>query len=263
MHYFIESHLNAVKFAPYIFLVSIMVFLGIGWLYGKFRLRTSDKVIVRDSLASAIFGLSALVLGFAFSNSYDHFDTRINLIREQADAIKQVYQSSKYLNPADQITARNSLKEILADRLSVYEDTNSFASLNENLENLTTKLNQLNEFMTQSIPRAPASTKELANQVLRPQVNQLMDVLKAGILNASHHPPPIIERFLFTLLTISALLSGYAMAVKNEEDWFLTVIYVGLMGLALYVIFSLEFPNELFPYEAFNADLLRTQKLMQ
>jgi hypothetical protein len=53
------------------------------------------------------------------------------------------------------------------------------------------------------------------------------------------------------------------MAVKNEEDWFLTAIYLGLMGFALYVIFALEFPNQLFPYDAFNADLLRAQKLLQ
>jgi hypothetical protein len=53
------------------------------------------------------------------------------------------------------------------------------------------------------------------------------------------------------------------MAVKNEEDWFLTFIYLGLMGFALYVIFALEFPNELFPYDSFNADLLRAQTLME
>ena len=53
------------------------------------------------------------------------------------------------------------------------------------------------------------------------------------------------------------------MAVKNEEDWFLTAIYLGLMGFALYVIFALEFPNQLFPYDAFNADLLHVQEKLQ
>ena len=101
MHYFMVNHLNVVKYAPYIFLVSNLIFLGIGWLFGKYRLRTSDKVIVRDSLAAAIFGLSALVLGFTFSSANDHFDKRISLIRAQADAIIQVYQSSKYLSTAD------------------------------------------------------------------------------------------------------------------------------------------------------------------
>lgn len=263
MHYFMENHLNVVKYAPYIFLVSILIFLGIGWLIGKYRLRTSDKVIVRDSLAAAIFGLSALVLGFTFSSANEHFDKRVSINRAQADAITQIYQSSKYLNTADQSAVRNNLKEILTDRLEIYQDVNSFTALNEKLDRLSHKINEFNELIMLSIPRAPAGTKELADRILRPQTDRLMEVLKDGMLNARHHPPAILERFLFTLLTIGALLSGYAMAVKNEGDWFLTAIYLGLMGFALYVIFALEFPNQLFPYDAFNADLLRTQKLLQ
>ena len=263
MHFFMENHLNVVRFAPYIFLISILFFLGIGWFFGKYRLRTSDKVIVRDSLAAAIFGLSALVLGFTFSSANDHFDVRVSLSRAQADAISEVYETSKYLNPADQILVRNTLKELLTERLSVYRDVNSFTQLNENLDKVRAKLNGLNELIALSISRASGPNKDLADKILRPQVDNLFQVFRAGILNARHHPPAILERFLFTLLSIGALLSGYAMAVKNEEDWFLTFLYLALMGVALYVIFSLEFPNELFPYEAFNADLLRTQTLLQ
>ena len=260
---FIGNHLNIVKYAPLIFFISILTFLIIGWLFGKFRLRSSDKVIVRDSLAAAIFGLSALVLGFTFSGANDHFDKRISLIHAQADAISQVYQSSKYLGPKDQIEVHNSLKVILADRLALYKEVNTFDDLNENIARLGNKLNEFNELMMLSIPRAPIGNRELADKILRPQADNLTVVLRDGMLNARHHPPVILERFLFALLSIGALLSGYAMAVKNEEDWFLTFIYLGLMGFALYVIFALEFPNELFPYDSFNADLLRAQTLMQ
>ncbi|QWE08417.1 hypothetical protein [Polynucleobacter ibericus] len=263
MHYFMENHVNVVRYAPYIFLVSILIFFSIGWIFGKYRLRISDKVIVQDYLASAIFGLSALVLGFTFSGANDHFDQRVSLMRAQADAITQIYQSSKYLAPKDQIAVRNSLKEIIADRLSIYQGIRTFVALNENVANLGSKLNEFNELMMVSIPRAPSNNRDLADKILRPQVDRLMEVMRDGMLNSRHHPPAILERFLFTLLTIGALLSGYAMAIKKEEDWFLTIIYLALMGFALYVIFALEFPNELFPYEAFNADLLRTQTLLQ
>ena len=260
---FIGNHLIIVKYAPLIFFVSILTFLLMGWLFGKYRLRTSNQVIVRDSLATAIFGLSALVLGFTFSGANDHFDKRVSLMRAQADAITQIYQSSKYLSLKDQVEVRNSLKEILEDRLELYQEVNTFADLNANIARLGDKLNEFNELMMLSIPRAPIGNRELAEKILRPQTDRLMEVLRDGMLNARHHPPPILDRFLFALLSIGALLSGYAMAVKNEEDWFLTALYLGLMGFALYVIFALEFPNQLFSYESFNADLLRTQKLFQ
>ena len=214
-------------------------------------------------MSTAIFGLSALVLGFTFSGANDHFDKRVSLMRAQADAITQIYQSSKYLSLKDQVEVRNSLKEILEDRLELYQEVNTFVDLNANIARLGDKLNEFNELMMLSIPRAPIGNRELAEKILRPQTDRLMEVLRDGMLNARHHPPPILDRFLFALLSIGALLSGYAMAVKNEEDWFLTALYLGLMGFALYVIFALEFPNQLFPYESFNADLLRTQKLFQ
>lgn len=263
MHYFLGNHISIVRFAPLIFLVSILIFLILGWLYGKYRLRTSDKVIVRDSLATAIFGLSALVLGFTFSSANEHFDKRISLMRAQSDAIYQVYQASKYLKTADCIAVQKAVQGILQDRLSIYEDVHSFKSLNENLDKLNEKLNKTNELVILSISRAPSSTRELAEKILGPQNAHMMDVFRDGILNVKNHPPAIIERFLFALLSIGALLSGYAMAVQKEEDWFLTAMYLGLMGLALYVIFSLEFPNQLFAYESINSELLRTQKLIQ
>jgi hypothetical protein len=260
---FIGNHLNIVKYAPLIFFTSILVFLFIGWILGKYRLRTSGQVVVRDSLAAAIFGLSALVLGFTFSGANDHFDNRSSLMRAQADAIIQIYQSSKYLSLKDQIAVHNSLKDILEDRLDLYKEVKTFSDLNANIARLSNELNQFNELMILSIPRAPIDTKDLADKILRPQVDRLMEVFRDGMLNARHHPPPVLERFLFALLSIGALLSGYAMAIKKEEDWFLTALYLGLMGFALYVIFALEFPNQLFPYESFNADLLKTKALLQ
>jgi Ca2+/Na+ antiporter len=77
------------------------------------------------------------------------------------------------------------------------------------------------------------------------------------------HPPVIIERFLFVLLSIGSLISGYTMAVKKEGDWFLTLLYLGLMGFALYVIFSLEYPHELQNLQVINADFLKLQKSWQ
>lgn len=263
MHYLVANNLNLVKFTPYIFLVSIVIFLGIGWLYGKYRLSTSGNVIIRDALATAIFGLSALVLGFTFSGANEHFDKRVELMRSQADSIRQVYQSSGYLNPVDQLAVRKSLQAITADRLVIYQDIKTIADLNTNLDRLTAQANQLNELIIASIPRAPENSRELADKILRPQQDQLMEGIRAGALNARHHPPPIIDRFLFILLSLGALLSGYAMAIQKEEDWFLTILYLAVMGFALYVIFALEYPNQIFEYEIFNADLLRTQKLIQ
>jgi hypothetical protein len=263
MHPFLGNHLNLIEFVPLIFFISILVFLFIGWLYGRYQVRKSDQVVIRDSLATAIFGLSALVLGFAFSSATEHFDHRVNLIHEQSYVLKQVDQSSEYLNPTDRATVKNTLKQILALRISKYENIKTLDDLEANNELLAKALTTLNEDVNKAIARAPASTKNLADNILRPQLTHLLDVFQEGILNGKRHPPPIIERFLFALLSIGALLSGYSMAVKKEEDWFLTVLYLGLMGLALYVIFALEFPHLLLDPQLMNSDFLKLHTAWQ
>lgn len=263
MHYFVENHVNIVEFAPLIFFTSILIFLLIGWLYGRYRIRHSEKVVIGDSLVTAIFGLSALVLGFTFSNASDHFDKRMSLIRDQAHILKQVYQSSDYLNSTDRVVVQNSLKQILVLRITKYENIKSFNDLDRNNDALDKSLISLQEEADKAIARAPASTKNLADTIFRAQIAHLSDVFQEGILNGKHHPPPIIERFLFTLLSIGALLSGYTMAAKKEEDWFLTAIYLGLIGFALYVIFSLEFPHQLQNPLLMNADFLKLQRTWQ
>ena len=107
-NYLVQSHLSIIKYAPMIFLLSIIFFLLLGWLYGRYRIRTSKDVIVRDSLATAIFGLSALVLGFTFSSANDHFNQRINTASLEAASIERVYKSTKYLRPADQALVQKS-----------------------------------------------------------------------------------------------------------------------------------------------------------
>jgi hypothetical protein len=263
LHYWIDNHLGFIQFAPLFFFISILVFLLIGWSYGKYRLRKYGNVVLRDSLASAIFGLSALVLGFTFSNANDHFDQRMSHIRDQADIIEQVYQSTSYLNSVDRIAAQNSLKKLLEIRLSVYVNVDTANILNSNLDLLSKQLNKVNEDILLSIPRAPANTRDLADKILRVQLSHLVNAFHVGILNAKNHPPAIIERFLLILLSIGSLLSGYAMAVQKEEDWFLTVLYLGLMGFTLFVIFSLEFPNQLFSYEVVNSEFLRFQRSLE
>ena len=263
MHSFIGNHLNLVQFAPLIFFVSILIFLFIGWFYGRHQARNSDKVVIKDSLATAIFGLSALVLGFTFSNASNHFDKRMSLIREQAYALKQVYQSSDYLSSTDRVMVQNTVKQILDLRISKYENIKTFDDLDSHNDALSKALRTLNEEINEAIIRAPVSTKNLANTILKPQLKYLLDVFQEGVLNGKNHPPAIIDRFLFALLTIGALLSGYTMAAKKEEDWFLTALYLGLMGLALYVIFSLEFPHQLQDSQLMNADFLKLQKVWQ
>jgi len=263
MQYFLENHIYIVKYAFLMFFVSILIFLLIGWLYGRYRVSHSDKVATGDSLSTAIYGLTALVLAFSFSSATDHYDKRMSLIHDQAHVLKQVYKSSNYLSSTDRLMIQNNLKQILTLRISKYQNIKSMDELDRNNDALEASLTSLNEEINKAIARAPASTKDLADTILRTQLSHLIDIFQEGVLNGKRHPPQIIDRFLFALLSTGALLSGYMMAVKKEEEWFLTSLYLGLMGISLYVIFALEFPHLMHNPELMNEDFLKLQRAWQ
>jgi hypothetical protein len=181
---FIENHLNLIEFIPLIFFISILIFILIGWIYGRYQVRNSNKIAIGDSLVAAIFGLSALVLGFAFAIASGHFDSRMGLERDQARTLKQIYQSSAYLSPSDRVMVQNTLKQILTLRISAYENTKTLDDLNENFDVLDKSLTTLNEEINQAIARVPDDTKNLTENILRPQLSHLLDVFQEGLLDA-------------------------------------------------------------------------------
>ncbi|MBU3577727.1 hypothetical protein [Polynucleobacter sp. UK-Kesae-W10] len=260
-NYLMLNHLSFIKFLPLFFFTAIVLFLVIGWLHGRYRLKHNGTVIVRDSLAASIFGLSALVLGFTFSSANDHFTKRIGVNRAEAYSIERVYQSTKYLLPQDQIVAKKALDKLIETRLKTFINVDTEQELDSHLEALNNQVSATNEVIISAIARAPVATQNYANKILAIQLGEMVQAFEDGALAAKAHPPAIIERCLLVLLCVGSLLSGYTMAVHKEEDWFLTAIYLALMGFSLFVIFTLEFPNQLFSYEAVNVDLLRIQRL--
>jgi len=258
----ISNHIWLVKYIPGIFLFAIALFLLIGWAFGKYRVKKSESVTIRDSLVTAIFGLSALVLGFTFSSANQHFNDRLAGIRTQALILENTDDSCSYLAAVDKIAAKKLLKVLLEKRLALYQNIKSLNQFDDRIADFRRKLIEFNEFMTLAIARAPSENKECAGKILSLHSGQLSDAFKLELINAKNHPPAIIEGFLLILLTTGALLSGYAMAVKKEDDWFLAAIYLALIGFTLVVIFSLEIPYQLMNQGLINHELLEVQKLM-
>ena len=264
MHPFLESNLELIKYAPAFFAVSICLFMGLGWLFGSYRTgkHGTKSIVVRDSLAAAIYGMSALVLSFTFSNASNHYDIRNEAVRSQANAIKEVYLSTSYLQAADQKSITKSLRDLLDLRLSAYQDNKTINEVNLGTEKISTLVRQINEDVAKASLSAPASKKYLVGEILAPQMRNLVIVFDVGAIKFKSHPPQLVIHFLYLLLCIGGVLSGYTMAVKNETDWFMAVIYLLMMGFGFQVILSLENPTLLMPYVEFNKDLLRLKEFL-
>lgn len=258
MHSLFQSNLRAVEFVPLLLTIAIFIFTAFGWYFGKFRIRkySGGEVIVRDSLVAAIFGLSALVLGFTFSGSASRYFDRMDGIRLEAQSLKQVYESIKYLAPSDQAKIKTLLNELLDLRLSAYKHIQSMSDVDNEANKIMASTREIEEEVRRASVNTPFENKGLVNDLLIPQVGNLSSASAAGIIKSKSHPPRLLMKFLFTMLCIGAFLIGYTMAVKKEHDWLLATLYILLIGISLYVILSLEVPNLLMSYDEINRDFL-------
>lgn len=255
--------LELIQYAPAFFGVSIALFMGLGWLFGRYRIKRQEgSIAVRDSLVAAIFGLSALVLGFTFSSASSHYDNRIETVRAQAGSIKNVYGSTKYLQLSDRETIKKLLLDLLDVRLNAYENIEAMSDIDSASNKISTLVEKIHEQVIDSSFRVSPQNAPMVSQILMPQMNNLVTVFNVGALKTKSHPPTLLMRFLYILLCIGAVLIGYTMAVKDESDWFLAVVYVLIMGYGLHVILSLEYPNLLMPYGEFNRDLLLLKNVL-
>ena len=258
MHSFFESNLHIAQYVPFGLIIAIFIFTGIGWSVGFYRLKKYGEsgAVIRDSLAAAIFGLSALVLGFTFSGSASRYVDRMDAIRVQSQTLQEVYSSLKYLNKNDQVAVKKSLDDLLNVRLTAYKNLKTISDIDAGGAKIMAATRKIQEDVTQATLHTSSENKAFATGLLTPQVSNLATAFAAGVIDTKSHPPSLLLKFLFALLCIGAFLIGYTMVLKNETDWLLASLYTLLIGISIYVILSLELPNLLMPYEEVNRDLL-------
>ena len=261
----IDSNLHLVQYAPFLFGGTVFLFMAMGWYFGRFRLKAGKQegITVRDPLVAAIFGLTALVLGFTFSGSASRSSAQMESIRIQAQALYKVYGSLKYLAPSDQIEVKKSLDDLLDFRLSAFRNIRGISDIDIQARKIMEATRKIEEQVTVATLNTTPNNQALISGILIPQVKNLSSSFAAGMISTKSHPPTLLMRFLFALLCITAFLIGYTMVVKNESDWLLATLYTVIIGAALYVILSLELPNLLMPYEEVNRDFLLIKDMVK
>jgi len=238
----------------------VLLFMAVGWFFGRFHQKKRAKPItLQDGLVGAIFGLSALALGFTFASATSGFIARVEGNRTEASAIKALYLSAKYLESADQEQLEKSLRELLDVRINGYSNIGSVADVDPVADKINSFIIKINEDTLIAAQKTTTKNQLLVDQILKPQLATLTAAFTTGTIKVTRHPPRLIMSFLFILLMIGSVLTGYSMVIKNETNWTLSILYAFLISFTFYVILSLEYPNLFMPIQEFNRDLLKVR----
>ena len=190
------------------------------------------------AVEGAIFGLMGLMIAFTFSGAASRFETRRQLIVEEANAIGTAYLRLDLL-PAD---AQPKLKELFRRyvdaRLDAYRKLPDVPAAKEVLAQ---SIALQGEIWTGALESGRANPQ--ATMLLVPALNEMIDITTTRTVALQTHPPRIIFAMLGLLALACSLLAGYAMAGTKSRSLVHGLGFAAILTLTVYVILDLEHPR--------------------
>ena len=190
---------------------------------------------------AAVFGLLGLLVAFTFSGAATRFETRRQLVVEEANTIGTAYLRLDILPGPAQAGLRARFREYLDSRLAAYRALPDVAAFQAELAR-TASLQE--EIWRRAVaacgePGVPPSTPTL----VLPALNAMIDIVTTRTTAMNTHPPAVIFGMLLGLSLVGALLVGYGMAGAASRNWVHTIGFALVLAVAVYVILDLDFPR--------------------
>jgi hypothetical protein len=188
---------------------------------------------------SAVYALLGLMIAFTFSAAFSRFDTRRNLIVQEANAIGTAYLRIDLL-PADvQPRVRELFRRYLDSRLATYQKLPDVDAALKEYEN-TSRLQQ--EIWTEAVE----GTREMASpapaQLLLSALNEMIDITTTRLMATRLHQPTVVFAMLGILSLSAALLAGYGMA-SGKRSTIHNLLFATVVAVTIYLIIDLEYPR--------------------
>jgi hypothetical protein len=242
--------------------IGMLLLLGIGRNMGA-RRRAIDPEGAQAGLGvveGSIFGLMGLLLAFSFSGAASRFDSRKQLIVQEANDIGTAWLRLDLLPAAAQPALRDNFRRYLDSRLSVYRKLPDMDAARLELAKGTVLQGQI---WTQALAASREGPPSAA-VLLLPVLNQMIDITTTRTMGAFTHPPTVIFVMLASLTLASSLIAGYGMAGSRKRSWVHMLVFAGLMAATFYIIIDLEFPRfGLLREDAFDQVLVDLRHSMQ
>jgi len=221
--------------------VGMVLLLELGRRLGR-RRQGKQEEGARAGLGAvegAVFALLGLLIAFTFSGAASRFDTRRQLIGQEANAIGTAWLRLDLLPSNAQPELRDLFRRYLDLRLAAYRKMPDIEAAREELS----RANALQgEIWNKAVAACQESPNPLKAQLI-PPLNEMFDVATTRTMATRMHPPAIIFVMLGVLALTSSLLAGYAMAGGKTRSWIHVVGFALIMATTVYVILDLEFPR--------------------
>lgn len=219
----------------------ILIFLEIGRRMGIRRMAEDPEGAKTGTGAveGAVFGLMGLLIAFTFSGAAARFESRRQLVTEEANDIGTAWLRLDLLPTAAQPALRDQFRRYVDMRLEVYR---KMPDIDAAMATLASCQSLQGEIWTQAVA-ASREGQASAAMLFLPALNQMFDIVTTRTMAAKMHQPMIIFVMLIVLTLIGSLFAGYSMAAAKRRNWVHLLGFAFIMAASIYIIVDLEYPR--------------------
>jgi hypothetical protein len=211
------------------------------WLGGMARKRSEDeKEAPVSAISGAILALTAFILAFAFSMVSNRYDTRKELVRNEANAIGTAYLRTDFLPEEESAEAKQLLRRYTTTRIA--------AAQSGDMEQVRASMLEATQIQTELWNMAVANARLDMNSDVAAlyieSLNEVIDIHGLRVAIALQSRVPLaIWLMLYALLMLGMFAIGYQTAIAgSRRSWALLILIVSF-AMVMALIALLDRPN--------------------
>jgi hypothetical protein len=192
------------------------------------------------TLQGAMVGLLALLLAFSFAMAESHFETRRELVLEEANAIGTTYLRSQTLAEPYQTKVATLLREYVVNRLKYYAAGIDLKKLDQ-AKKQTDQLQK--ELWSQAMDAINKDPHSIPAGLFISSLNEVIDLhLKRDIARQNHVPEAVLL-LLFLVAILAMSIVGFGCGIGGWRALSVTVTMSLIVTLVILAIMDLDRPR--------------------
>ncbi len=220
--------------------ILIILAITVGYVIGaRVKALLQKEVAPIGAVVAAILGLLAFTLGFTFNIAASRFETRRQLVLDEANALGTLYLRSQLIAPELGSQAAPLIRQYVEIRANIASQPEQLAVALTKSTDLHTKLWEIAKQLAQSSPHSPIAA--LFVEVL----NQVIDLHSSRVTVAlGYRVPPSIWLMLALIAGIAMIGVGYQFGAVGSLNKVATVILAIAFSAVVMLIADLDHPYE-------------------
>ena len=222
-------------------LLVLVAALEVGYRLGRRARLNSDETSKSQSgtIEGAVIGVLALLLAFTLSMSITRYDTRRQLVLEEANSIGTTYLRSKLLPAPYATQAADLLRQYVANRLDFYDDRLDAAQLQQTNDRATQLQGQL---WAIAMAASAQDNRSLSTSLFVQSLNDTIDLQATRLAATRSIVPETVVLLLLMVAVATAAIVGYNSGLSSRRHLFAGIILIVLIALIIWVLIDLDRP---------------------